>query len=128
MNNFLCKLITIVGATLLAATLLMATSAGCKNETAKNEMPDNRIYGQKFLGPDEARDAYGRALTAPTIAAMCADYRAGFHLDRQHDSDDRAMSRRIAAPVLLRCETRRWTVPRAAAPTQSSYVFFFRNG
>ncbi|TMM14357.1 MAG: alpha/beta hydrolase [Actinobacteria bacterium] len=49
----------------------------------------------------EHRDAYGRALTAPTIAAMCADYRASFHLDRQHDSDDRAMSRRIAAPVLL---------------------------
>jgi haloacetate dehalogenase len=49
----------------------------------------------------ESRDAYLRALTPPTIAAMCADYRASFHLDRQHEADDRAAGRRITAPVLL---------------------------
>jgi haloacetate dehalogenase len=49
----------------------------------------------------ENRDAYRRALTPSTIAAMCADYRASFHLDRQHDADDRAAGRRIIAPVLL---------------------------
>jgi haloacetate dehalogenase len=49
----------------------------------------------------ESLDAYRRALTPPTIAAMCADYRASFHLDRRHDADDRAAGRRIAAPVLL---------------------------
>jgi len=49
----------------------------------------------------ESRDAYRRALTPSTIAAMCADYRASFHLDRQHDADDRAAGRRITAPVLL---------------------------
>jgi haloacetate dehalogenase len=49
----------------------------------------------------ESRDAYRRALTPMTIAAMCADYRASFHLDRRHDADDRAAGRRIAAPVLL---------------------------
>ena len=49
----------------------------------------------------DSREAYRRASTAPTIAAMCADYRASFHLDRQHDADDRAAGRRIAAPVLV---------------------------
>jgi haloacetate dehalogenase len=49
----------------------------------------------------ESRDAYRRALTPPTIAAMCADYRASFHLDRQHDSQDRAAGRGIAVPVLV---------------------------
>jgi haloacetate dehalogenase len=49
----------------------------------------------------ESRDAYLRALTPPTIAAMCADYRASFHLDREHDADDRANGRRITAPVLV---------------------------
>ena len=31
----------------------------------------------------KSREAYLRALTPSTIAAMCADYRASFHLDRQ---------------------------------------------
>jgi haloacetate dehalogenase len=52
------------------------------------------------IGP-ENREAYRQALTPPTVAAMCADYRASFHLDRQHDANDRAVSRRITAPVLL---------------------------
>ena len=49
----------------------------------------------------EHREAYLRAMTADTIAAMCADYRASFHLDREHDADDRAAGRRITAPVLV---------------------------
>jgi haloacetate dehalogenase len=52
------------------------------------------------IGP-EKRDAYRRALTPSVIAAMCADYRASFHLDRTHDADDRAAGRRIACPVLV---------------------------
>jgi haloacetate dehalogenase len=52
------------------------------------------------IGADH-RDAYRRALSRSTVAAMCADYRASFHLDRQDDADDRAAGRRIAAPVLL---------------------------
>lgn len=51
------------------------------------------------IGP-ERREAYRRAMTPPTIAAMCADYRASFHLDRRHDADDRAAGRRIDAPLL----------------------------
>jgi haloacetate dehalogenase len=49
----------------------------------------------------EQRDAYARALTTSTAAAMCADFRASFHLDREHEADDRAAGRRIACPVLL---------------------------
>jgi haloacetate dehalogenase len=51
--------------------------------------------------PPQHRDAYRRAMTPETIAAMCADYRASFHADREHDLDDRAAGRRIATPVLV---------------------------
>jgi haloacetate dehalogenase len=51
--------------------------------------------------PPESRDAYRRAMTSSTIAAMCADYRASFHLDRRHDEADRAAGRRIAVPLLV---------------------------
>jgi haloacetate dehalogenase len=49
----------------------------------------------------EARDAYRRALDSATIAAMCADYRASFHVDRLHDAEDRDAGRRITVPLLL---------------------------
>jgi haloacetate dehalogenase len=49
----------------------------------------------------EHRTAYGDALTPSTIAAICADYRASFHLDRQHDATDRDAGRRIDQPVLV---------------------------
>jgi len=42
-----------------------------------------------------------RALTSSTAAAMCADYRASFHLDREHEAEDRAVGSRITCPVLL---------------------------
>jgi haloacetate dehalogenase len=49
----------------------------------------------------EAFAYYLRAFTPETIAAMCADYRAAFHLDRPLDDEDRAAGRRIACPVLV---------------------------
>jgi haloacetate dehalogenase len=49
----------------------------------------------------EQRAAYLRALTPSTAAAMCADFRASFHLDRAHEAADRAAGQRIACPVLL---------------------------
>jgi haloacetate dehalogenase len=52
------------------------------------------------IGP-ESREAYLRAMTPSTIAAMCGDYRASFHLDRHHEADDRAAGRRITAPLLV---------------------------
>jgi haloacetate dehalogenase len=47
------------------------------------------------------RQAYLRALTPSTAAAMCADFRASFHFDREHEAEDRAAGRRIACPVLV---------------------------
>jgi haloacetate dehalogenase len=52
------------------------------------------------IGADH-REAYRRAMTPSTIAAMCADYRASFHLDRSHDAADRAAGRRIEVPLLV---------------------------
>jgi haloacetate dehalogenase len=52
------------------------------------------------IGP-ESREAYLRAMTPSTIAAMCGDYRASFHLDRHHDAEDRIAGRRIRAPLLV---------------------------
>ena len=49
----------------------------------------------------EQRKAYLEALTTSTAAAMCGDYRASFHLDRQHEADDRAAGRRITCPTLV---------------------------
>jgi haloacetate dehalogenase len=49
----------------------------------------------------ERRAEYLAAATPDTIAAMCGDYRASFHLDRGHDAADRATGRRIAAPLLV---------------------------
>jgi len=50
---------------------------------------------------DDHRAAYRAAMTRATVAAMCADYRASFHVDREHDADDRNAGRRIAAPLLV---------------------------
>jgi haloacetate dehalogenase len=47
------------------------------------------------------RAEYLAAMSADTIAAMCADYRASFHLDREHDAADREAGRRIVAPLLV---------------------------
>jgi haloacetate dehalogenase len=44
---------------------------------------------------------YRNALDEPTIAAICADYRASFWLDREHDATDRDADRRIECPVLF---------------------------
>lgn len=49
----------------------------------------------------ESRESYLSGMTPSTIAAMCGDYRASFHLDSHHDAEDRAAGRRIAAPLLV---------------------------
>jgi haloacetate dehalogenase len=48
-----------------------------------------------------SRVEYRRAMTPATIAAMCGDYRASFHLDREDDAADRHAGRRITVPVLV---------------------------
>ena len=51
--------------------------------------------------PPDHRAAYLAAFDEPdTVAAMCADYRASYHLDREHDAADRG-TRRMTVPVLL---------------------------
>jgi haloacetate dehalogenase len=49
----------------------------------------------------EQREEYLRALTPSTAAAMCADFRASFHVDREHEAEDRAAGRRITGPFLI---------------------------
>jgi haloacetate dehalogenase len=44
---------------------------------------------------------YVASFDEDTIAATCADYRASFHVDRQHDAADRSAGRRTACPVLV---------------------------
>ena len=50
---------------------------------------------------ERSRVEYRRAMTPATIAAMCGDYRASFHLDREDDAADRHAGRRITVPVLV---------------------------
>jgi haloacetate dehalogenase len=55
--------------------------------------------------PDAVNDvAFGVYLAAfddATIASVCADYRASFWLDREHELADRRAGRRIACPTLV---------------------------
>jgi haloacetate dehalogenase len=50
---------------------------------------------------DAAFHVYLDAFTAETIASVCADYRASFWLDREHDLADRRVGRRIECPTLV---------------------------
>jgi haloacetate dehalogenase len=59
-----------------------------------------------FAGRSEAISAqaaarYRRAFTPATIAGICADYRAAFHIDRPTDAQDRERGRKIRCPVLV---------------------------
>lgn len=50
--------------------------------------------------PPESLASYRAQIADPAhLAAMCADYRAGFHVDRALDEADRAAGRQIACPV-----------------------------
>jgi haloacetate dehalogenase len=49
----------------------------------------------------QATERYVRAFTAEVISAMCADYRAAFHIDRVTDAEDRERGHRIRCPVLV---------------------------
>jgi haloacetate dehalogenase len=50
----------------------------------------------------EALESYRAQAREPgRLAAMCADYRAGYHVDRALDAADREAGRRIAAPMLF---------------------------
>ena len=51
--------------------------------------------------PPDAVERYARAFTPAAIAAICAEFRAAFHLDRPLDDEDRRAGRTIACPVLV---------------------------
>jgi len=65
----------------------------------------DHVFATWASAPDaiaaEQRVAYLQALTPSTAAAMCADFRASFHLDRDHEADDRATGRRRLARMGL---------------------------
>ncbi|NBB82272.1 MAG: alpha/beta fold hydrolase [Alphaproteobacteria bacterium] len=49
-----------------------------------------------------ALEAYlAAACTPESIAAMCECFRAGYHVDRRHDAEDRARDTRIRCPTLV---------------------------
>lgn len=49
-----------------------------------------------------AFETYLEAASTPeAVAAMCECFRAGYHLDRRHDAEDRAGGRRIKCPTLV---------------------------
>jgi haloacetate dehalogenase len=52
------------------------------------------------IAPDAA-DRYARAFTTEAIGAICAEFRASFHIDRPLDAEDRAAGRTIGCPVLV---------------------------
>jgi haloacetate dehalogenase len=49
----------------------------------------------------EAVDRYLATFTPETIASICSEYRAAFHIDRALDDADRYAGRRIECPVLV---------------------------
>jgi haloacetate dehalogenase len=49
----------------------------------------------------QAVERYVRAFTPAAIAAICAEFRAAFHVDRPMDAADRRAGRRIGCPVLV---------------------------
>jgi haloacetate dehalogenase len=49
----------------------------------------------------EAFDRYLATFTPETIASICSEYRAAFHIDRALDDADRYAGRRIECPVLV---------------------------
>jgi haloacetate dehalogenase len=49
----------------------------------------------------EATECYLATFTPRNVAAICADYRAAFHIDRPLDAEDRERGARIACPVTV---------------------------
>jgi haloacetate dehalogenase len=49
----------------------------------------------------DAFDVYLQSINDTTVSAICADYRASFFLDQEHDVADRQAGRRIECPVLV---------------------------
>jgi haloacetate dehalogenase len=60
------------------------------------------LSDKEVLYDDLAMEAYLTANATPeAITAMCECFRAGYHIDRRHDSEDRAAGKRITCPTLV---------------------------
>ena len=88
-----------------------APAGGVRGEGyTKREVAGEMVQLMRELGHEQfavvghdrgARVAeYRRAMTPDTIAAVCADYRASYYHDREHDTVDRQAGRRITVPLL----------------------------
>jgi haloacetate dehalogenase len=78
----------------------------------------SRWAGDRAELAPEAVAAYRAAFARPSvIAATCADYRAGFHVDPEHDRADRDAGRRIGCPVLC-LWGRGYMTRRTASPAE----------
>jgi haloacetate dehalogenase len=73
---------------------------GASSEYFLRHTLDSFAASPDALAP-QATERYLRAFTSEVIAAMCADYRAGFHLDRVIDAEDRERARKIRCRVLV---------------------------
>lgn len=53
------------------------------------------------MGAENYADMVDAVTNPATVRAMIEDYRAGLHLDRRHDEEDRAQGRQIECPTLV---------------------------
>jgi haloacetate dehalogenase len=75
--------------------------AGAPGKFVRNTIASWTKSGMLDAFPTEELDAYEAALSRPeVIAAVCAEYRAGWTTDRKHDEMDLTNGRKIACPML----------------------------
>ena len=53
------------------------------------------------MGAENYADLVDAVTNPATVRAMIEDYRAGLHLDRRHDEEDRSAGRKIECPTLV---------------------------
>ena len=76
--------------------------AGAPGKHLRNTIASWTKSGTLDAFTAEELTAYEAAFSRPeVIAAVCAEYRAGWTTDRQHDADDLEAKRKIEAPVLV---------------------------
>lgn len=53
------------------------------------------------MGPGNHADVWAALRDPAVVHGMCEDYRAGLHIDRRHDEEERRAGRRVGCPTLL---------------------------
>ncbi len=76
--------------------------AGAPGKHLRNTIASWTKSGTLDAFTSDELEAYEAAFSRPeVIASVCADYRAGWTTDRQHDADDLSAKHKIEAPVLV---------------------------